>query len=246
MTVFANAAWYGEHDIDEFLTFAITTSQFSSGAGIDATDSPAYAIYEDETAAEVVSGTLAKLDDAGSIGFYTERVQLTDANFDAGKMYTIYITATVDAVAGTTSHAFKMRAAPIALTTDVTGAHSTTDTLITNRTLAAADYFLFGTDPVELLDSGGSAGTSAAELVVDVWGKDVSAFLDTNLTGGILIWLFNVMEGDSFIDTTQTPWQAVVNKKGTPATEYLRKDLFDVSGGNVTSVATVIGKQTEP
>lgn len=115
MAALANAMWYGEHDIDEYLTFAITTSQFSSGAGTDATGSPAYAIYEDETAAEVVSGTLAKLDDGGTIGFYTERVQLTDANFDVGKMYTIYITATVDSVAGTATHAFKMRAAPIAV-----------------------------------------------------------------------------------------------------------------------------------
>ncbi len=80
----------------------------------------------------------------------------------------------------------------------------------------------------------------------EIWQEDVSAFSNTAQAGGILAWLFNLSEGDSYIDITQTPWQAVTNKKGTPGTEYIRKDLFDVSGGNVTSVATVIGKQTEP
>ncbi len=94
----------------------------------------------------------------------------------------------------------------------------------------------------QIADNAASGGATAQQ----VWEYDVSAISNTDQAGGISIWLFNVMEGDSFIDTTQTPWQAVVNKKGTPATEYLRKNLFDVSSGNITSIATVIGKQTEP
>ena len=79
-----------------------------------------------------------------------------------------------------------------------------------------------------------------------VWEYNISALANTAQAGGILIWMFNVGEGDEYIDTTQTPWQLVRNKKGTPGTEYLRKNLFDISGGNVTSITTVIGKQTEP
>ncbi len=56
---------------------------------------------------------------------------------------------------------------------EVEGTDATT--YIEGRTLAAADYFLFGTDPVELLDSGGSAGTSAAELVDGVFDEVVEA-----------------------------------------------------------------------
>lgn len=94
-----------------------------------------------------------------------------------------------------------------------------------------------------ILPEGSSLLTDIATAVME---KDVSAFSDTDLAGGILIWLFNLSEGDQYIDTTTTPWQAVVHKKGDSGTEYLRKDLFDVSGGNITSVATVIGKQLEP
>ena len=120
MSSVAYPMWYGEHNIGDYLTFAVNTSQFTTGAGFDSTSVPQYGIYEDETATEVVGpGAMAKLDDAGTIGFYTERVQLTEANFDVGKMYTIYITATVDGVAATTYHAFKMRAAPLALASGV-------------------------------------------------------------------------------------------------------------------------------
>lgn len=92
------------------------------------------------------------------------------------------------------------------------------------------------------LEQGPSGGATAQEF----WEYDISAIANTDQSGGVLIWMFNLGEGDEYIDTTQTPWQWVKNKKGTPGTEYLRKDLFDVSGGNVTSTSTVIGKQTEP
>lgn len=111
------------------------------------------------------------------------------------------------------------------------------------------DNFLANNASGNITDSGTDtvqANNEQWATVDAVWEKDVSGASDTDLTGGILIWLFNLAEGDQFIDITQTPWQAVTNKKGTPATEYLRKNLFNVSGGNVTSIATVIGKQTEP
>ena len=94
----------------------------------------------------------------------------------------------------------------------------------------------------QIADNAASGGATAQQF----WEYDISALSNTDQGGGALIWMFNVTEGDSYIDITQTPWQAVMNKKGTPGTEYLRKDLFDVDGGNVTSTATVIGKQTEP
>lgn len=59
-------------------------------------------------------------------------------------------------------------------------------------------------------------------------------------------WIVAVTEGDSYIDTTVTPWQMVVHKKGDPATEYIRKDLKSVTGEAITSISTVIGQQTEP
>lgn len=162
--------WYGEHNIDEYLTFAVNTSQFSTGAGFDAAAVPQYGIYEDETAAEVVGpAAMAKLDDAGSVGFYTERVQLTDANFDAGKMYTIYITATVDGVAATTYHAFKMRPATNFADTALTDYDPPTNSELEARSQANSgehmvNWLEFWTDT----DYGGWYDTTDNEVKTDV------------------------------------------------------------------------------
>jgi len=55
----------------------------------------------------------------------------------------------------------------------------------------------------------------------------------------------NVQEGDVSIDTSATPWQAVVKIKGTD-TELIRKDLADKDGNNIASVNALIGRYTEP
>jgi len=61
----------------------------------------------------------------------------------------------------------------------------------------------------------------------------------------ILETIKDISEGDMTIDTTATPWQIVIKKKGTD-TELIRKNLKDVNGNNITDVTTVIGQQLEP
>ena len=104
------ADYLGSWAEDATLTFCITTSQFSTGAGDDATGSPAYRVYENETGTPVDTGSMAKLDDAGTLGFYSEALTLTSAGskYEEGKSYNIFITATVDGVAGTTHHSFQI------------------------------------------------------------------------------------------------------------------------------------------
>ena len=55
----------------------------------------------------------------------------------------------------------------------------------------------------------------------------------------------NILEGDTEIDKTATPWQIVVKNKTTGA-ELMRKNLKDVDGSDVTSTTTVIGQIKEP
>ena len=82
-----------------------------TGAATDGDGVPTYRIYEDETSTPIVTGSMAKLDDANTTGFYTERVQLTAAaTFEKGKSYTIYVEVTVNSVVGTMSHTFQMEA----------------------------------------------------------------------------------------------------------------------------------------
>jgi len=107
----ARGAYLGSWSIDDYLTFTCNTHTPATGAATDADAVPAYRIYEDETAVPITTGDMAKLDDAGTTGFYSERIQLLAATgFEQGKCYTIYISAAVGGVTGTKDHSFQIEA----------------------------------------------------------------------------------------------------------------------------------------
>jgi len=88
-------------------TFSITTHAPDTGVLTDADSAPAYRVYEDETSTPIMTGSMAKLDDANTTGFYTEQIACTTANgFEDGKSYNILITATVDSSVGGISYGF--------------------------------------------------------------------------------------------------------------------------------------------
>lgn len=104
-------AYLGSWKIDDFLTFYVNTHTAATGAATDADAVPPYRIYEDETGAAIANANMAKLDDANTIGFYSERIQLlTATGFEKGKQYVIYIAATVATVVGTIHHTFQIEA----------------------------------------------------------------------------------------------------------------------------------------
>jgi len=104
----------GLFEIDDYVTFPANTHDPADGAASDVDGGynsgvPAYRIYEDETATPIATGSMAKLDDANTLGFYSERVQLTAAaGFEVGKCYTIYISAQVNSILGTMHHTFRV------------------------------------------------------------------------------------------------------------------------------------------
>jgi len=97
-------------DIGQNLTFSICTHDPDTGALTDADALPTYRIYEDETATAILTGSMAKLDDANTTGFYSELIACTTANgFEANKTYTIYITAIVDSDTGGIAFSFRAK-----------------------------------------------------------------------------------------------------------------------------------------
>ncbi len=101
--------YLGSWRIGDNLTFTCNTHTANTGAGTDADAVPSYRVYENETATPLLTGNMALLDVANTIGFYSEQIALTTANgFEAGKAYTIYITATVATIAGTMSYCFQV------------------------------------------------------------------------------------------------------------------------------------------
>jgi len=104
-------AYLGSWKIDDYLTFVCNTHKASDGAATDADAAPAYRVYEDDTGTAILTGTMDKLDDANTVGFYEQKIQLTAANgFEKGKQYTIYISAAVSSVTGTMNHNFQIEA----------------------------------------------------------------------------------------------------------------------------------------
>jgi len=99
---------WAEIDDAGTLTFSVCTHDPDTGILTDADSAPTYRIYEDETAEPIATGTMAKLDDGNTIGFYTECITTSAANgYEHGKSYTIYIEATVDGNTGGITYAFK-------------------------------------------------------------------------------------------------------------------------------------------
>lgn len=92
------------------LVFSICTHDPDTGILTDADSAPSYRIYEDETETSILTGSMAKLDDSDTTGFYTELIACTTGNgYEIGKTYTIYIEATVDSDMGGITFAFKVR-----------------------------------------------------------------------------------------------------------------------------------------
>lgn len=91
------------------LVFSITTHDPDTGVLTDADALPTYRVYENETGAAILNGTMAKLDDVNTTGFYTEQIACTVANgFEQTKTYTVYIEATVDGDTGGICYGFNM------------------------------------------------------------------------------------------------------------------------------------------
>lgn len=162
-----------EVDIGDNLTFSVTTHDPDTGILTDADAVPAYRLYEDETAATLMTGNMAKLDDAGTTGFYTEQIACTAANgFEDGKSYTIYITAAVGGDTGGICYGFRAISVPAKAAGAVNYTYTVTDS---------------GTglpiEGVEIWVSTDAAGSNV------VWNGDTDAFGVARDDGGNLPWL---------------------------------------------------------
>src|SRR3990172_1404726 len=102
---YASTSW----KIDDLYTFTLSVN--GAAGATDADSVPSYRVYEDETGAAILTGSMAKLDDAGTTGFYSEQVTLSAANgLEKGKSYNVIICATVSSTTYCTTETFQMEA----------------------------------------------------------------------------------------------------------------------------------------
>lgn len=124
--------YLGSWKIDDQITFTATTHSPTNGSGQDADSVPTYHVYEDEVSTPLITGSMALLNGANTLGFYSEQFQPTVAlGFEKGKSYNIYVQAVVGGVTGTINHSFQIEAEVDANTvSDKTGYGISTGTFL--------------------------------------------------------------------------------------------------------------------
>lgn len=254
-------SYLGSWGIDDFLTFPATTHRVDTGALTDADSVPTYRVYEDETGTAILTGSMAKLDDANTTGFYTEQLTLSAANgFERGKSYTIYITATVNSITGGQHHTFQIGA-------DVNAAYiagGATSATILNRYWGSA--VVTGTADSGTTSTMVDAGRTEADT--NYWVGALLVFTSGNIAGqSVRVTDFNAAT-DTFTFSPETT-QAVSTQNyvlipmqdqqtalavdvqtidGTPPDEYLintaglaTQSSVDTVQTGVTGISTAIG-----
>jgi hypothetical protein len=178
----------GPWHIDDTLTFTVVTHRVDTGALTDADSVPSYRVYEDETATAILTGSMAKLDDTNTTGFYSEQLTLSAANgFENGKSYSIYITAAVNSVTGGQTFNFKVDVPDVNVTL-IEGSDATNqirDSIVDDATRidASALNTLSSHDPGEAImgatDLGTGAGLTSLASAADL--ATVAGYLDTEI-----------------------------------------------------------------
>ena len=88
-----------EYLLDEYLEFSFGTQTPATGAAVDADALPTYRVYEEDNDTVVATGNCAKRDDAGTLGYYFARAQITTvAGYEVGKDYYVEGVAIVGGV----------------------------------------------------------------------------------------------------------------------------------------------------
>ena len=99
-----------EVEIGKNLTFYFLAKTPATDVIADTDAAPAYRIYEEETGTPILTGNMAKLDDAGTLGFYSEQIAASVGNgFEADKSYAIHIAAAISAAAIAEESSFRAR-----------------------------------------------------------------------------------------------------------------------------------------
>lgn len=214
------SGYLGSWKIDDLLTFTIVTIRVDTGNATDADSAPAYRVYEDETSTPILTGTMALLDSANTAGFYSEQITLSAANgFEKGKSYNIYISATVNSIAGATSKNLQIEAE--------VDANIVSDK--TSYALSTAGIQAIWDALTSALTTVGSIG----KLLVD----NINATISSRASQTSL---------DTLDDYVDTEIGAIITTLGTPVTSIAadiaviegQTDDIGVAGAGLTALAT--------
>lgn len=215
----------------ETVVFTVQTSRFSTGEKFDATGMPAYRIYEGENGTPILTGSMSLLDDAGTVGYYSEEIITSAGNgFEDGKSYDIRVTATIDGVAAAFPMSFT---ATTKLVSGLNDFDSSSDTVILDATQANYAPAKAG-DSMDISSISGDSG-AADNLELDY---DGTGFTRANSTIGTVTTNSSERGNDSAAepgDLMGLSNDAITNAKYDESTAF---PVASVDGG-ATQIARV-------
>jgi hypothetical protein len=95
-----------------------------------------------------------------------------------------------------------------------------------------------------------ATSTRNATTPLDAGGVRTAVGLSTANLATLIAATTDILEADNYIDTTPTPWQLVLIKKGTGVlgvgTELLRQNLKDETGTNLNTINDFAGQLVSP
>lgn len=192
--------WY----IDDLLTFYQTAHDPATGGAVDADSAPTYRVYEHETGAAILTGSMALLDSSNTAGLYSEQITLSAANgFEVGKSYVVYREVVVDGVTDTAEDSFKVIATPADAVAAI--ADAVWDEALSGHTTA-------GTAGKQLQDIATGSAPTAAAIADAVWDELLTAHLVadsgsavvTEILNKVNIAIANIMTLSTFDPTAST------------------------------------------
>jgi hypothetical protein len=103
--------YLGAWSINNVLTFYADTVDPDTGISADASTLPTYRIYKNADTSPLVTGTMAVLDDANTVGWYAGQITLNVANgFAVSQQYVVRIQVTVAGVTAAIHHTWQITA----------------------------------------------------------------------------------------------------------------------------------------
>lgn len=195
--------------IDDVYTFYAATTRFDTGNATDADSVPTYRVYEEETGTPLLTGSMALLDSANTIAFYSEQITLSAANgFEVGKCYAIYIAGTVNSITGVDYKEFVVRKKPLSPTVEGR------ELDVSASGEAGLDWANVGSPTTALALTGTTIATTQKVDVETIKTQAVAAAgavtfpgtiaSTTNITGGTITTVTNLTNAPTAGDFTAT------------------------------------------
>lgn len=235
----------GTIKLGDTLTVYCNTHTPSTGAAVDADAVPAYRCYEDITAAPLLTGNFALLDDLNTVGFYAAQLAVTTGNgFEVGKCYVVHITGVVAGVTGVELHTFQVdssRVSDIATTIGTAGAGLTAlgDTRLANLDAAVSSRSTVTTAQVNTeADTAISDAALATAANLALVKADTAAILADTGTDGVVL-ANDAITSAKFDESTAWPLKAADAGSTYIARTGADSDTLETLSDQIDGTATV-------